>query len=155
MDEVDPSANILYASRSRKRPQHYDASVSSTEYTRTLRVREAEEERLRKSCVAVRFVDGVTRAVRLEMSDRGRSWVHAGDWAAHAGALRRSVPLANKGGGKGSPLVAGRVLLFRVDGKGWRRIRLVRGVRARGPGARAGRGLPVPFFSFWPWLVLK
>ena len=45
-----------------------------TEY-RALRIRENREEALRKTAVAVRFVDGITRCIQLDVSTRGKKWV--------------------------------------------------------------------------------
>ena len=48
----EPVPQMLFSSRSRKKPEMYDASTTSTEYTRALRKEANDEESLRKLCVA-------------------------------------------------------------------------------------------------------
>ena len=115
------AAPTLSGGRARKQVQLYDASTSSTEYTRALRRREADEEELRKLCVAVEFVDGVTRCVRLEMKSHASEWAFQREWASKAVGLRAAYapPTASR-------LAPGQILLYRVDGKAWRQLRLLR-----------------------------
>ena len=121
--DKDPFSCMLFSSRSRKPTQLYDASTTSTEYTKQLRVHEKEEETLRRDAIAVKFIDGVTRCVQLDPSSRGKSWVLGRDWAAHMSRVRKAVPPP-----KAAAFKSGRVVLYRVDGRGWRRVRLVRPV---------------------------
>jgi hypothetical protein len=112
-------APILFGGRQRKRPELYDASTSSTEYTKQLRKREEEEEAQRRSSLIIDFADGVTRCVKIVLGNRGSEWVFDREWPAKCAELRQSIPPPPQ-------LSAGDTILYRVDGKAWRRISLVR-----------------------------
>ena len=78
--------------------------------------------------LVIRFADGVSRCVKqLEMRGNGSVWVHAHELDGHIGGrVKRSIPPPKPGS-----LTAGRVILYRVDGKGWRRVRLVRPLKRK------------------------
>ena len=122
----DPLSCMVFSSRARKQVQLYDASTTSTEYTRALKLREEQDEALRKTAISVQFVDGVSRCLVLDATTKGKRWVHPRDLTAQLDKVRRTVAPP-----KASALSAGGVLLFRVDGKGWRKIRLVRRINRR------------------------
>ena len=123
---VDPSLIIQSGKRQRKQAESYDASTTSTEYTRALRIRENEEEALRKTAVAVRFVDGITRCIQLDVGTRGKKWVMGRDREYTVDKLKKSIHAP-----KPEALAAGKIILYRVDGKGWRRIKLQRPINNR------------------------
>jgi hypothetical protein len=116
---------MLFSSRQRKRPELYDASTTSTEYTRSLRKKEGDDEALRRISRIVTFVDGIRRCVRFDREGHGVTWVRPHEWSAKSGELRSAIPPPSQ------PLACGRVILMRVDGKGWRRVRLERRVNKR------------------------
>lgn len=125
-NRVDLGASrVVASSRNRKQTQLYDASTSSTEYTRALRKRENEEEALRKQCVTVDFADGLTRCIRLEKRNQYKEWIFQREWSVRSAKLRTTHrPPAH--------LSAGRVILYRIDGKGWRKVTLLkRGMPAK------------------------
>ena len=123
---------LVFRSRNRKKPELYDASTSSTEYTRALRKKEAEDDEIRRASLAVDFVDGVTRCVRLDEPAKGIEWTFQREWPAKWAELRQSTPPPTS-------LRSGRLILYRVDGKGWRKVRLLKqGVPAKCWGAIRG-----------------
>ena len=99
--------------------QHYDASTSSTEYTRALRMKEHSSEELRRACLVVDFTDSVSRCVRLDDATKGSSWVFHRDWAAKQAKLQKTLrPPAR--------LSPGQQILYRIDGRAWRQVTLQR-----------------------------
>ena len=116
---------MSFSSRVRKKPEMYDASLTSTEYTRSLRQKEVDSEAMRKSSLAVSFADGVTRCARLDKASHGKAWVMSHEWKAKGPALQK------KGRALKQSLKSHQVVLYRVDGKTWRRLRLVRPVNAK------------------------
>lgn len=75
-------------------PSRYDASTSSTEYTKQLRKKENEDEAHRRSALLVTFADGVTRCVKFDLETRGSEWVFDREWASKlAGAHAAEYPL--------------------------------------------------------------
>ena len=115
---VDP---FLFQSRSRKKPQLYDASTTSTEYTRSLKKKATDDDERRRASLTVDFVDGVTRCVKLALESRGDAWVLARDWASHCQVLQASASIRCA-----TSLAPAMRLLYRVDGLGWQRVCLER-----------------------------
>ena len=112
--------------RARKAPESYDASKTSTEYTRELRVKENDDEERRRAWRVVEMGDGGDEKIALLSEETKWSrWVFLWEWEERQRQLLLAAaaqPVATQP----PPLAAGDDVLYKLDGRHWRVMKLMR-----------------------------
>ncbi|KAL1518540.1 hypothetical protein AB1Y20_002829 [Prymnesium parvum] len=108
--------------RARKKPELYVAD-SCTQMSKQLRRLQSEEDARRKASRLVQCVGGETRLALLTAETRYEDWVFPWEWVAKRAQLLMQSPPPTVG--------VGTSVMIKVDGKAWRRFRVVSRISER------------------------